>query len=267
MKMKLTLLLLASVFFVSCGMPTIFNLTSGEYYFQQIENPTSGAISSSFKLTNADTDPDTIATLLDSKTQGPSLMFFYTISGSNLSTDYTIGAIQGALVSAFSSHVKKEPFGVNNPIYHELVYKTLDDTKVSLYEFKGTDNQKFGFPNLILTGKDPTVVPKLDSFTLQAIPTTADPSRYYIELRVDTEIPSNSFTPTPVDLYGFEGSSFVTNPNDISSSLSGEYVYLPDGASEIFLNIFSAFSVLGDFTNIYWSELNYIGQIKLPLLP
>jgi len=262
MKMKLTFLLLASVFFVSCGMPTIFNLSTSEYSYQSIANASSDSISGSFEITTA--DPDTIATIEDSETNGPSLMFFYTISGSDLSLNYSINAIKGALVTAFSSKVKKEPFGVNDPIYNELVFTTIDGITVALYEFRGINNQKFGFPNQILTGNSSTTVPKLNSFTLQAKPTTADPSRYYIQLKVDTDTPLGSFTPTPVDLYDFEGAPFLTDSDDFPVGQS-EYSYLPDAASEIYLNIFSAFSITGDFTNIFWSTLNYIGQIKLPL--
>lgn len=264
MKLKLTLLLLASVFFVGCGMPTIFNLSSGEYSYQTIANPSTDSISGSLTITT--TDASNKAILIDAQTSGPSLMFLYTISGSDLSLDYSMNAIRGTLIDGFSSKVKKEPFGVNNPVYHELIYKTLpDDTKVSLYEFKGTSNQKFGFPNQIVTGKAPAVVPKLDSFTLQAKKTVSDATRYYLELKVDTATPGGSFTPTPVDLYGFEGLPFLTKPEDISGNTTGEYAYLPDGTSEIYLNIFSAFSVSGDFTNIFWSSLHYIGQIRLPL--
>lgn len=263
MKMKLTFLLVASVFFVSCGMPTVFNLNTGEYFFQMDSNSSEDTISSSFKITTS--NPAITSTIIDSKTQGPSLMFFYTISDSNTS-NYTIGEIKDALISAFSTKIKKEPFGINNPIYHELVFKKIDEEKkVSLYEFKGFNNKKFSLPDLILTGNSNTVVPKLDSFTLQAKP-TADTSRYYIELNVVTADPTNSFTPISVDLYGFEGKPFFSNQDDIPSGEPGEYVYLPTGASEVYLNIFSAFSVLGDFTNIYWSELNYIGQIKLPII-
>lgn len=242
-------------------MPTIFNLR--EYSFQSVANPSSDAFSSSFQITT--TDSDTIATLLDSDTKGPSLMFFYTISGSD-SSDFPINNIKGTLVNEFSAKVKKEPFGVNNPIYHELVFKKLsDDTKVSLYEFKGFNNQKFSFPNMILKGNSTIVVPKIQQFTVQAKPTSSDPSRYYIELKVITDNPSGSFTPTSVDLYSFEGSSFLSKSEDILACQTGEYVYLPDGASDIYLNIFCAFTVTGDFTNIFWSNLTFLDQIKLPL--
>ncbi len=167
MKMKLTLLLLVSVFFVSCGMPTIFNLSTSEYSLKSIDNSDSDAISGSLEITSTDTT--SIATLLDSETKGPSLMFFYTISGSDLSAFPFSTTIENALITTFSTKIKKEPFGLNNPIYHELVYTTTSDQiKVPLYEFKGINNQKFTFPNLILTGNSASSIPKLNSFTLQA---------------------------------------------------------------------------------------------------
>jgi hypothetical protein len=264
--MKLTFLLLASVFFVSCGMPTIFNLSTSEYSLQSIDNPNTDAVSGSLSIST--TNATSISTIIDSETKGPSLMFFYTISGSDLSTFPFSTTIENALIDTFSTKIKKEPFGLNNPIYHELVYTTTSDQiKVSLYEFKGINNLKFTLPNLILTGNSNGSIPKLDSFTLKARPTAVDSSRYYIELTVNTDTPSGSFTPTSVDLFDFEGFPFFTQSDDISSNESGEYSYFPVGSSGLFLNIFCAFSISGNFTNIFWSTLTSLGQIELPSSP
>lgn len=262
MRMKLTFLLLASVFFVSCGMPTIFNLTSGEYTFQPVVNSNADSFSSSFTITSTDTS--TITTLLDSQTTGPSLMFFYTISGSDDSA-YPISSLCNTFIGEFNAKVKKKPFGINNPTYHELVFKALgDDTFARLYEFKGIGDKKFTLPTMILLGNSSTVVPRIDKFTFQAIPTTTDTSQYYISLTVDTDFPLGSFTPIAIDLYNFEGNPFLTKQDEISASQTGEYVFLPDGATELYLNIFCSFTVSGDFTNIFWSNLVYLDKIKLP---
>ena len=261
MKMKLTFLLLVSVFFVSCGMPTIFNI-SGEYSFQTVGNSNEDSFSSSFKITT--TDSDTIDTLLDPSTKGPSLMFFYTISGADDSA-YPNTSIYNTLITEFSSKIKKEPFGINNAVYHELIFKTLSDDKiVRLYEFKGINDQKFTFPDFVIKGNSISSVPKIDKFTIQAIPNTPDTSQYYIRLTVDLDDPNDSFTPATINLYDFEGGNFLSNPDDISTNSSGQYVFLPDGANEIYLNVYCAFTVTGDFTNIYWSNLVYLDQIKLP---
>lgn len=262
MKMKLTLLLLVSVFFcilVSCGMPTVFNLDS--YSLQEVEPTIPNSVKGSLAITSS--DPSVLSFLSDPDTIGPSLMFFYMVSSESLdppTTETVISEFQ----SKFYSYVKKEPFGINNPEYHELIYKTLsDDKKVSLYGFTGLGNKKFSYPEYILSTNSQSN-PEQCTFTLQAKLVPGQTTHYYVTLSVDSDSLPGSFQPTSIDLYGFEGASFLTDKDEISKIKTGEYGFLLDGTTKIYLNVFCAFSISGNFTNTFWSSLTYLGKIELP---
>ena len=262
MKLKLTFLLLASVFFVSCGMPKIFNIPSDSYILETYSPtvPIPNSVSGTMEI--ATSNLSILSDLSDSHTTGPSLMFFYSISGESLDTYFS--NVREIFREQFKTKIKKEPFGLSNPKYQELIFKNLDDgKKVSLYGFTGEGGKHFTVPEYILSTNSSNN-PKLDHFTLEAKQDLQNNSQYYVQLTVGQDSPPGSFQPSSINLLGLNNSLFFTKNEDIINHQTGEYDYLPDAASEIYLNIFCAFSITGNFANSFWSTLEYLGQIKLP---
>ncbi|MDD3903790.1 MAG: hypothetical protein PHO09_08955 [Sphaerochaeta sp.] len=265
MKMNKTILLLVSVFFCilvtqSCGIPVLVNLTTSEYTLSKmtptIDSSVAGTLS--INVLNENTE----ALLQDQDTIGPSLMFFYALSGN--ASEYPIGNIQTGLINAFSTKHINKPYGIAVSDPEEVVSYPSTDPKVYLYGFNDIGKQNFTAPEYILWTDD-AVNADLDDFTLTAEKMTDDETAYKIKLSYTQNSSSGTFHSNSTELFSFEGKPFVTSVESINARTSQEYLYTETNPSDVYLNIFCAFYISGHFTNQFWSPLVYLGQIKLPL--
>ena len=133
MKMKLTFLLLASVFFVSCGMPTIFAPSPSEYTLLKTTPESATTYVQGKMAMHINSNLPTYSLLADSSAKGPALMFFYAFGGIDASENEFVNE-PSYLISAFRNefmHNGYEGKVVGNP--SKLVSTGTEGNKVFLY--------------------------------------------------------------------------------------------------------------------------------------
>lgn len=286
MKMKLTFLLLASVFFVSCGMPTIFAPSPSEYTLSSPATETLNAVQGKFAL-NLGSGP-TYDLLIDPATKGPSLMFFYTFDNEN-ELSYTLSSIEiSSILQKFASEFVKNKYdGIPVNASKEILsvkFTDANDTSleknVYLYGLspQGIGNHFNAANQYVLYAENQHNNVSLDPFTLGKTDLGSPVTEYSLKLTW-TDFPATIFKSNVAplnELYAYDGQPFSmikTKIQDkIKDSNNHEYEYL--GIKEVMadnppptirLHLFVAFFISGEFSNNFWSNLIHLGAIPITL--
>lgn len=242
MKMNKTLLLKASAFFLllitllfSCGIPTYFYVT---YSFSKPQSSNSVTGNFSFIDTHGNLswiDPGT----------GPSLLLSYIVTYSQTPPSFS---------SLFSSTYKRSN---NNgiPVDDDLMLTSESGAYIyRLHRFSDENGIEFSSPEYVAYANTPS------SPDLSVTLTKAGDN--YLDL---------SFTSGNYSLSGssrlarFDGKAFITDTQTIRDSASTYKDYtISDTEQKMYCHVFAAVNVSqGDFTNNFWTDLQYMGYIEL----
>ncbi len=255
----LTLLL-----FSSCGTPTVIDFTDAITLSRTVSDNT---------LTlSVEVDEDEFENVStgDLDSSSPALLLLYSVSDSN-SIRYS------SFISKFSSEVKgKNYFGY--PI------SNLDDgiCEISISSSTDTLTGTYRLYPLLRSGVsdvyDPTytysqsdgIVDYLGSdpykFVITAVQNASDSNVYDFNIEV---IDKNSSTVESIPFYRYNGNSFPTLTSSNITSSDEDYSIKTANSGHTFsagstsINFFAAVNLRGDFSNIFWSSLFYIGSITL----
>ncbi|MDT4761461.1 hypothetical protein [Sphaerochaeta sp. PS] len=276
MKMKLTLLLLVSVFFcllVSCGMPTILSLNSWEYVLANTPiTPVTNLVQGTFKM---DVDPGVTFDLLNTNTKGPSLMFFYTIDDGT-EADYTLNATDlNSFITGFASTYTKNGYeGIPVTGSKELVtiksYSQNKDVYLYALSGKGAGATFNASDQYVLYATSDANNAELTSFTLTKTDEPSPGTGFSLELARTSPGSSPPFSVNATKLYDYEGNPFLQTRSDIlakKDSSNHEYDFTGDSPSTIRIHLFVAFFLEKPNTNNFWSRLVYLDAIPIcPLI-
>ena len=268
MKMKLTFLLLASVFFVSCGMPTIFAPSTSEYTLLKT-TPDTATTYVQGKLDMHLAPGPTHVLLSDSSTKGPSLMFFYAFGGAEASENQFINEAS-YLTSNFRTEFMANGYEgkvIGNP--SKLVSTGSGDKKAYLYGVNnGSGTQFKAISQYVLYAQDHGASASLDSFTLTKTDIGTPEQGYTLNLTWIENASPPTFVSNAIGdkLYAFDGKPFPLLKTDIENSTSGEYDFVKDDLSGLQIHLFAAFFISGPFSNYFWSKLEYLGAIPIALV-
>ncbi|MGE4453209.1 MAG: hypothetical protein AB7D92_01630 [Sphaerochaeta sp.] len=257
MKRRISILSTASVFFlvlillISCGIATRFYIESS---IRRTTSTTDDAISATYSVTS-----DRLNSLgwIDTGT-GPSLMLFYLISGSEIPPS--------GIISKFDTLYQRNNVGAAISS-DEVLSLTSASTDYTLYRFSDDFQSTFQSPGYIATANNPLS----PNFSITVIKTPIDDSHVAMNLQFDTGAytihnPSPTFSPSTVaSLRRFNGVPFQTNVSTVIGSQASYPEYSAVGPTTgIHLHIYGAVNVSqGDFNNIYWTDLAYLGNITL----
>lgn len=256
MKMKRKLLPTVSVFFcililASCGIATLFFVS---YSFTP-GSDTGDSVSGSFFVSS-----DTYNNLDLVKTgTGPSLMLFYVLSNSK-TIPYS------SISNTFSTNYKKSPYGrivttsVSDPIV--LTYTDSSGASFNLFAFSDTDRKLFSAPQYILSADVPSA--NNLEFSLSRSGNTA--SGYEIIPIRD----AGAYTfQTAGNLRRFNGTQFSSDTEDIQDA-TVDYDTVDTSLIQdatYYCHVFGAMCVSqGDFNNIFWTNLTYLGHLDFPTI-
>lgn len=274
MKMKLTLLLIASVFFVSCGMPVIFAPSSSEYTLKQVQPP-SLADSVEGKLEMRLQPGPNYDLLQDPKTEGPSLMFFYAFGGKP-ATDYELDKHISAIQTEFeNAYIKNKYDGIPVSDPNQVLSITRDSKKIYLYGVNNSSgtNFKAGDKYVLYAQNQPNQA-ALDSFTLKKTDASLPEKTYSLTLNWTERtlpVPSPPFfsNASGNTLYDYTGQPFTLLKQEVLDKINNpnnhEYNFVDENSSQIQLHLFAAFFITGTFTNNFWSNLVHLGSIPINL--
>ena len=286
MKMKLTFLLLASVFFVGCGMPVIFAPSPSEYTLSSPATETSNSVQGKFAL-NLGSGP-TYDLLTHPATKGPSLMFFYTFDNGN-ELAYTLSSNEiNSIINKFASEFVKNKYdGIPVNVSKEILsvkFTDANDTSleknVYLYGLspQGIGNHFNAASQYVLYAENQHNGVSLDPFGLEKTDLGSPDTDYMLKLTW-TDTPATTFKSNVApsnELYAFDGQPFsmiITKvQNKIKDANNHEYEYLgvkeviaDNPPSTIRLHLFAAFFISGEFSNNFWSNLIHLGAIPISL--
>lgn len=274
MKMKLTLLLLVSVFFcllVSCGMPTILSLNSWEYVLANIPiTPVTNLVQGTFKM---DVDPGVTFDLLeDTNTKGPSLMFFYTIDDGT-EADYTLNATDlNSFTTGFARNYTKYGYeGIPVTGSRELVaiksYSQNKDIYLYAVSGKGTGATFNAADQYVLYATSDANNAELTSFTLTKTDEISPGTGFSLKLAKTSPGSSPSFSANATELYDYEGNPFLQSLSAIEAKKADpsnhEYDFTSESPSTIRIHLFVAFFLEKPNTNNFWSRLVYLDAIPI----
>lgn len=278
MKMKLTLLLLASVFFVSCGMPTIFApLSPSDYTFTKLPpdefdsegNNTNVLGKLLMHLDNSETNYDLLG---NSSTKGPSLMFFYAFGGSSASSNQFIDE-PSDLIDNFEDEFMTNGYEgkiISNP--EKLISIGTNDKKIYLYGVNNNTATNFNaFDQYVLYSKINGNNANLNYFKLTKTNLIPVQDGYTLDLTWDPSVNFESNASTGNKLYAFDGNSFPLKKSYIQSKMDNpnnhEYDFLGNTVpNSLQIHLFAAFFISGPFSNYFWSDLVYLGAIPINLI-
>ncbi len=252
MKKRLTLVLIVSAFFVliGCGIPTIFTIQSSI----RVKTKEETKITANYVV-----DQSTLDDLgkIDPM-NGPKIFLGYAIT--NLSTTFD-GFSSSQLQTAFEVRAGKAPYGrhIRSGAYNAgegifLIKSTLDEhLHYVVYPFSDTSGSTFTSPSYHVMYSDPAKI------TLKA--------QIETDFVVEYKKTDGIFTVTP------KNPSYKNQTNNqlariqkkLFSSIQPEdddvNAYDP---SAMYVHLFAAINISqGDFNNIYWTNLKYLGNIKI----
>jgi len=273
MKLKLTFLLLASVFFVSCGMPTIFAPSTSEYTLQK--EPPFNPDSVEGKLEMRLSAGPNYDLLENSETKGPSLMFFYTFdSGIDSEYQLTPYELTYTMPSKFKQAFNKDIYGAK-PVYNpkEVAYIEKDDVKIYLYGVNSSTGSNFNAKDQYVLTANIGNKAALDTFKLVKV--DASPEQYSLQLSWTDTSPSTPNFYSNVQssgnmLYSFNGNRFPLKQSEINALINSndntEYNFVENYPTKVRLHLYAAFFISGPFSNFFWSDLVYLDSIPIDLV-
>lgn len=243
MKMNKKLLLTASVFFVllaliGCGVATIF---FNDVFYEKGTNLEDNQVKGTFKFVNNDSlKMITIGT-------GPSLLIGYTVTDT---VDRTL--FNSKFITEFNSRYRKDGHFGRAVSSSEILSVTNEDTQYSLYQLSDSGGEVFRSPLYVASAINPLEPDCEYTLTLQ------DDNTLKLEVTK-----YNSWNSS--NLRRYNGQIFETT---ISSILPNATKYpdysLQTSSSSLYIHLYGAMNVSeGDFSNVFWSPLSYLGTIKL----
>ena len=235
MKMNKKLLRIASVFFVllaliGCGIMTVFS------------NEVSHAKESGVKNTEAKgtftfVADDTLKMI--TKGAGPSLMLGYTV------TDSRDASFESRYRSEFNTKYRKNVSFGQAVSSSEILSVTIDDKLYKLYQLSDSYGRVFRSPTYVATAKNNLSPECSYAIELQTNKTLKLTIPFY-DVHYD-------------DLCRFTGAVFTK----IGANSASDYI-ISDTPGTYHIHLFGAMNVSeGEFSNIFWSPLYYLGSIEL----
>jgi len=247
MKMNKKLLRIASVFFVllaliGCGIATIFYY---EVSYAKGENQADDEVKGKFEFINDDSSTDD-ALYMITPGKGPSLLLGYIVTDSQSSP-----SCSSQFISTFNTKFRKNGYSGLAVSSLEILSVSYDNTQYALYKLSDSEGTVFKSPLYVASAND-----RLDptcEFTL----TLQD------DFSLKLAIPN--YTLSNTNLCRYNGNKFS---NEISKILNNsknypDYSVQPDSTS-LYVHLYGAMNVSeGEFSNIFWSPLYYLGSIEL----
>jgi|LSQX01.2.fsa_nt_gb hypothetical protein len=237
MKMNKKLLRIASVFFVllaliGCGVMTIFFATTTISRFTWTNQ---------FKVTI-----DATSQMFDliGDGNGPSLFLGYVVTGDSELNDYS------SITTQFDKQYRHSPFGIHlTSGYHNGPILEVGSSQLKLFAFSGTT---LTTPEYHATSKKSHDSSEEFSIELEK----ASDNSYYFVLKSSND----RYTSNISRLTRYNGKGF---PLQLDSSSQYDD-YITGAAVNKFCHFFAAINVgKGEFNNIYWSTLRYLGSIQI----
>jgi hypothetical protein len=240
MKMKHKLLLLASVFFMlffaNCGIPTLFNVTT------TITRTSYTNTAIEFKVTISDKN-DNLEMIENGK--APSLLLAYIV------TDLP-DINYRSIATEFSKQYQRTPHGIQiDRRFDDRPILESADGDLKLFVFSGPQLEK---PLYHATAKNPMSPNETFKISLESNPDES----FNLKL---TSIDS-TYNVKVTSLVRYNGSNFE------APGLKDDLDYIvPETNLDRHCHIFAAINVgEGTFTNIYWSDLTYLGSLALKII-
>jgi len=238
MKMNKKLLLTASVFFVlvaliGCGVATIF---FNDVSYEKGTNLEDNQVKGTFKFVNND------SLKMIAIGTGPSLLIGYTVTDT---VDRTL--FNSKFITEFNSRYRKDGHFGRAVSSSEILSVTNEDTQYSLYQLSDSGGEVFRSPLYVASADDPL----------------SPDCSYTIELKVDNtlQLTIPSYDVHYDDLQRFSGAVFTKIG---ANSTSFPDYTISDTPGTFYIHLYGAMNVSeGDFSNIFWSPLSYLGTIQL----
>ena len=172
---------------------------------------------------------------------GPSLMLGYTV------TDSSYASFDSRFRSEFNTKYRKNGYFGQAVSSSEILSVTTDDKLYKLYQLANSSGKVLRSPNYVATATN----------------NMSPDCSYAIELQADNslELTIPSYDVHYDDLRRFNGAVFTKI--GLNSSAFPDYV-ISDTPGTFYIHFFVAMNVSeGEFSNIFWSPLYYLGSIEL----
>lgn len=244
---------IASVFFSfflllllsSCGIAVLFHATT-TIVLEQTDDPT--AVSATITIS----DPEGNLGLVE-KGKSPSLLLSYMVTDQPLeANDSRISAIR----SAFKKEFQRTSFiGVQVPITKQtpILEKEDEDEPYRLYALSAATMK--GPPHYHATADAPNNPNATITLSSAKIAGTEDSNVISLQLT------SGGYTIHQSELYRYNGEPFTAG--GVGEGYPDYLLFDPPWENR-YIHVFVSLNVSdGDFTNIYWSDLAFIGSIEL----
>ncbi|NLZ76787.1 MAG: hypothetical protein GX911_02330 [Spirochaetales bacterium] len=250
MKKRIGPVLIVSAFFVllGCGIPTIFTIQSSIKVHLKEETKTTAryTVSQGASEELGRIDPE----------HGPKILLGYAITASDATFD---GFSSSRLRTAFEEKAGKAPYGrhIRSGAYADGIFSVKDayDNEYVVYPFSDTSGGTFTSPNYHVMYSDPTKA----LITLKARIETDVVLEYIKDEGIFTVTTTNPLykNRTNDELTRIQQKRF----SSIQSEDADVASYDP---SDMYVHLFAAINISqGDFTNIYWTDIAYLGSIRI----
>lgn len=261
-KAALTLVLLSAFFVSSCGMPQY--ILCPEYDFDRSVETTIGSL----KL--IENEDDTALGSLLEDCDGPSIAFFYVISGSS-----DLSAVDAAITRFGNTYRINGYQGIALSTDHNTVFSFTDNGETQhlyLLSAKGKTEQTFSAPYYMIRLKDGKDALNADITHIALEKTTVTDSNAAADTALKLTFSGSDYefngypSESELTLYRYNGRPFVTKANLSTEKAydNQDYENVDDTA---YIHLFAAFCISPNssskFNNIFWSELTYMGSISL----
>lgn len=281
-------IILASLsFFAGCGIPTYLSLDRHIRIQKHTEHVLGEIIGHTISI-----DASGITKINEMVDEGPSIKFFYLISSSNSENNHSEATY--SIRSLFNSHVRRTTgngllwYPSNQqyaPGFYLFTPKTSSIPPLSLQRPSNTDMAENSVPIVLGTFsladqlQNPMYffsAPLMDidisdrgllSYLITIEPVDDDNGYLQIQYDYDTDV-SQGYTLYGKDLqkelFPLSSESARTYIEEKKIKDEQFFSYLPTLPDQLYLHIWvSVYGGKGAFTNLYWSELSYVGYLSL----
>jgi len=264
----ITIIILAS-FFISCGIPNYFYLEDDDdYNFTSANNEDKTEITATLQIN------DTVELdKLDKLDDGISMVYFYFLSAlDTISTDTFEDEFKDKFIGSTGigtiggpSNITKDSvigyIGDDDEPYDLYAFNFKEDDLVSPYYHDLIELQNDEITSDEITSDEKIIYADF-SFTLKQ-----DSGSYIVTYQRDNDDDDEFVTDDfQLDLYRFNRGNFLSSDSSLSESdLKSDYSqFSVTQPGSYYIHIFAAFTAQqGDFTNRWWSSLEYLGCLKI----
>ena len=232
MKRKLSIIILLTLFLSSCGIPTVYNFDSLIDLTFSNDNKT---LTVTFDNTNAD-KADAFKTINTSNS--PSIIYFYTITSK-----------EHAELVSLKSEFKKLYVGDNK--FGTPIIVPKQDSLFSV------DNGDLKF--YVLNKKDNNIYAPTYSEKLNVALGSVSPTKTTVDIPISYDLSTKILMINSFEYNRFNNTAFSDNTANLTEYYEGS----TNSFGDIYLNIYAAVNAIGDFSNIYWTELHEVTSIDL----